>query len=37
VPGFACVGIDDPGVDVADKPKEATDDEREKNDNIQKK
>jgi len=27
--GFARVGVDDPGVDVADKPTEATDDERE--------
>jgi hypothetical protein len=37
VPGFAHVGVDDPRVDVADKPKEATDDERKKNDDVQKK
>ena len=28
-PGFARVGVDDPAVDIVDKPKEATDDERE--------
>ena len=27
--GFARVGVDDPGADMVDKPKEATDDERE--------